>query len=124
MLVPGIFTFNLHEKLLIELPYSRVSLVLFGLLGLFALGFAWQESFDRYSLGLLVAFASPILHAWLFRRLFTAFTKRFGRKPIDVVFNWSPGLFKDRAFAMVFVLGALFLSMAGVGCFHWGIAAK
>ena len=124
MLVPILFGWRLHRTLLIEPRYRRVVLALFGSLALAGFLVALNDSFSRYSLGVMVAFACPLVHAHLLRRLFAFFTKKYGREPVDVAFNFAPGLGKDRLFAIGFVLGSIFLSMFAVGLFHAGIDVK
>jgi len=72
-----------------------------------------------FVLGLILHFRKPEAGALLaalptigyFRICRAIFLKQVGREPIDVVYNWSPGLFKDRVFSITFFLGSLFIVM-------------
>ena len=44
-----------------------------------------------------------------FQGCLKAFLSLVHREPVDVAYNWSPGLFKDRVFAFAFVSGGLFI---------------
>lgn len=55
---------------------------------------------------------TPLFSAILHKALRLVFLRKLKREPIDTFFNWNPGLFWDRLFAMVFWLGSAFFLMA------------
>lgn len=124
MLVPAIFTFTFHRRMVIEGPLSRLFLTFTVIVSLLGVAFALRESFSRFSSGMAVALCSPLFHSFALRKMNRRFIQTHGRPPEDVAFNWAPGLERDRAFAMIFVLGAIFSSMIPIGFFHWGIALE
>jgi hypothetical protein len=113
MCVPGLSQFRLHKTLLLEGVPARI--VQWILLSIAAFGIANAAAchFDREAIGLAVALASPALHLLLFRVAFRWFVKKVGREPVDVTYNWTPGLAPDRAFAILFLLVCIFGTTIG-----------
>ena len=65
------------------------------------------------SVGALLA---PLPTVGYFRLCLNAFLNRVHREPVDVAYNWTPGLAKDRLFAFAFFFGGVFiLVVATVG---------
>ncbi len=55
-----------------------------------------------------LSLVNPLLSLLVYRSMFSIFEKRFGKAPVDTAFRWSPGLFYDRLFNILFiVLGIL-----------------
>ena len=86
--------------------------------------FAIYHDFSIYSIGMFAALASPIIHAFLFRRMFNYFINHVGREPVDVYLNFNRGLAIDRVFALSVWLGFAFLSLTVIGLFRWAIALE
>jgi hypothetical protein len=62
------------------------------------------------------ALLAPLPTFGYFRLCLKQFLRIVHREPVDVAYNWSPGLFKDRVFAFSFLIGAfLILGVAVFG---------
>jgi len=81
-------------------------------------------AFNSFAIGMMFAHSSPIIHVFLFKRLYFKFIESEGRAPVDVAFNFKKGLDNDRFFAFKVYLGFIFLSFFLVGIFHWGLALE
>lgn len=113
-IVPGVYLFEYHVPLIIKGKWKGYfSALCFGTacLGIVLL---LLNGFDRESRGNAVFLIAPIVHLFLFRGLYAGFVKWVGREPVDVYYNWEPGLWKDRAFALVVWLGFIFLNFAAL----------
>lgn len=66
---------------------------------------------------LAAAFAAPLAQLALVGLAFKLFVHTQGREPVDVAFNWSPGLLPDRLFALSVVL-------LGILPFAWLVAPR
>jgi hypothetical protein len=121
MFIPGLFVFQLYKHVLkSKLNLVRFERILLGF-GLIGIIFAIFNKFNNVSLAFLLASISPSIH-WLFFVIYlNQFIKQNGREPKDVVLNFNTGLYKDRFFAMSFVLVSIFGSMAMIGYFIWRI---
>ncbi len=122
MLVPGIHVIRFHKDLLVAGLGAKVTSWIFGIAALSGLVVTAYYRFDRNSMGIAAALGMPSLHRLFVRAMFRQFVRRMGREPVDVAFNWAPGLASDRAFAIGVHLGCIFGGLAIVGYFQWGIA--
>ena len=52
------------------------------------------------------ALLAPLPTLGYFRLCLKQFLRLLHREPVDVAYNWSPGLFEDRVFAFIFLFGA------------------
>ena len=64
---------------------------------------------------LAVMLSAPLLQLPILSGAFRTFVRTQGREPVDVAFNWSPGLQADRLFAIGVSLACIlpFLYLAG-----------
>ena len=116
--VPGIYWLGLESVLKSNIWLARlkiVSLILILIGVIFLLSSAW----NRHNLGVATSFLFPFYHLWLYKTSRNYFIKKEKRKPVDTAFNWKPGLGKDRAFALFFVLFSIFSSMLVYGLIAW-----
>lgn len=121
-MVPGIYLFGLHTRLLVGGKASFVFFLLTVVLLVAGIQYLLNFGVSKYSLGIFFIAATPLIHFLLFKLLFNYFVRKFGRPPRDVYMNWQSGLVWDRAFAFVVFLGLIFTSQGLIGYFHWGIA--
>jgi len=122
LLVPGIYIFRLHNPLLLSGLTTKVTITLFGTMLVSGVILSSIHGYDRASLGVAVALASPLLHVLAFRRAYSLFLRVVHREPRDTFLNWKPGLAADRMFAMTVMGGLPLASMMVIGYFHWGLA--
>jgi hypothetical protein len=80
---------------------------------LVANSFLFRENSGLGELAIFAALA-PIAHLVVYAAGHKMFHSMVGRAPVDVTFNWKPGLFWDRCFAFVVIGGfsvAIFLTL-------------
>ncbi|HKR59374.1 MAG TPA: hypothetical protein VJS64_06535 [Pyrinomonadaceae bacterium] len=100
LLVVGVFTFK--PDVLIRKKTFKI--VLFLSAAEFLVGVILHFTPQAHSAaGALLA---PLPTLGYFRLCLKQFLKLVHREPVDVAYNWSPGLFKDRIFAFTFLGGA------------------
>jgi hypothetical protein len=100
LLVIGIFTFK--PDLLIREKTFKI--VLLFCASEFLLGIVLHFTAQAYfAAGALLA---PLPTLGFFRLCLKQFLRLLHREPVDVAYNWSPGLFEDRVFAFIFLFGA------------------
>ena len=51
---------------------------------------------------LYLSLATPLFSFSIYRILFNFFLRKFKRPPIDTAYNWTPGLFYDRLFNIIY----------------------
>jgi hypothetical protein len=101
LFVIGVFTFK--PDLLIREKTFKI--VLLFCVAEFLLGIVLHFTSQAHSAaGALLA---PLPTLGFFRLCLNQFLKLVHREPVDVAYNWSPGLFEDRVFAFIFLFGAL-----------------
>src|ERR1043166_63158 len=109
--VVGIFTFK-PDVLIRETTFKIVALLC---ATEFLVGIVLHFTSQAHSAsGALLA---PLPTLGYFRVCLKQFLRFMHREPVDVAYNWSPGLFKDRVFAFAFLGGAipiLFVAVFGV----------
>jgi len=79
------------------------------MLAVFAIGAAVLWGVGLIALNFFILLASPLYQLVLLTHLRRRFVRVHRREPIDVAFNWTPGLRHDRLFALFNALFGLFL---------------
>jgi len=111
-LVPSIYVFRFHKKLIIGGVYSRAFTASCYLFALGGVVLAIGSGLSRDSNVIIIASISPLVHNYIFKYLYHQFIRIVGREPKDVSYNFAQGLGKDRTFAFIVYLGFTFLSFA------------
>ena len=117
--VPCIFLFRLHGKLLLRPPWQTRLFVAALLLATSGYAVAVANDFGRTSRVMLISLASPLVHATGFVRAHRFFVRKVGRPPVDTFLNWNRGLAADRLFAILFFLSCIYLSWGAILYFGW-----
>jgi hypothetical protein len=107
LLIIGIFTFK--PVLLIR----QKTFKLIAAISALELAIGVMLHFTPQAAGALLA---PLPTLDYFRLCLKIFLNIVHHEPIDVAYNWNPGLFKDRVFSSAFVFGGMFiLAVATLG---------
>jgi hypothetical protein len=115
MVVPMIYSFRFHRRLLLDGQGARATRGLFFALAAVGLALGARYHFDRGSRAIAAALVSPAVHRLIFRSAFRRFVERVGREPEDMAFSSEPQRLPDRAFAIMFGLGCTLGSMVAIG---------
>jgi hypothetical protein len=106
-MAPNTGLWMLNSKATPKVLAVAVGIALAGVL-LYAFGMLDQRR-------LLIAFFAPMVQFAFLRVSYTAFRSYAGRWPMDVVFNWSRGLFADRLFFILTTLVGLLVPALWMG---------
>ena len=120
MLVPLIYLLQFHRRLLVKGAGARATGWLFALAALLGVVFSASHEFDRASLGIAVALASPAVHRAVFRVLFRWFVRRYGREPVVDRDDWT-ARFEDGVFAVAVLFGCIGGTLGVVAYAHLGM---